>query len=146
MQQRDSHKRGRLSGSLHLQPQLLCCAYVCSLVGCTPCSGAASESHGIRTQVSVTRDRLKCIFKSVLNQDLRVFLGGDFSSKALCGAASSYHMNNRDIGLLELEMPSSFSYAEESFHWNLVSPDISLLLCFFTSHLCFAAAVAILKP
>lgn len=77
--------------------------------------------------------RLKCIFKSVLNQDLRVLLGGNFFSKALCRAVSSYHMNNQDVGLLELEMPSSFSYAGESFHWNLSSPDISLLLCFSTT-------------
>lgn len=49
-------------------------------------------------------------------------------------------MNNRDIGLLVLEMPSSFSYAEESFYWDLNSPDISLLLCSSISHLRFAAA------
>lgn len=52
-------------------------------------------------------------------------------------------MNNGDIGLLVLEMPSSFSYAKESFYWDLSSPDISLLLCSSTSHLCFAAAAAI---
>lgn len=80
----------------------------------------------------------------MLNRDLRVFLGGVFFSQALCRAVFSYHMNNRDIGLLVLEMPSSFSYAEESFYWDLGSPDISLLLCFSTSHVCFAAAVAIL--
>lgn len=84
----------------------------------------------MQKSASLEIEKLKCIFKSVLNQDLRVFLGGDFFSKALCRAVSSHHMNNRDIGLLVLEMPSSFSYATESFYWDLSSPDISFLLSF----------------
>lgn len=81
----------------------------------------------------------------MLNQDLTVFLGGDFFSKALSRAVSSYHMNNRDIGLLVLEMPSSFSYAKESFYWDLSSPDISLfaLFLYFTSMFCSSSSNAV---
>lgn len=96
---------------------VLCLCLLCLGVEAGTCPDAAPRTMVCAPKpASLEVVRLKYIFKSVLNQDLRVFLGGDFFSKALCRAVCSYHMNNRDIGLLVLEMPSSFSYAEESFY------------------------------